>query len=423
MKTLIKNISSLVTVNANGKLYKAGADMQEIGEVRNGAMLFTDKIEWLGTNAEAEKLIAEGLHIPDKVLDMSSKTILPGFVDSHTHIVFGGNRSNEFARRLRGATYQEIAAEGGGILTTVKGTRDASIEQLVFSGLQLAKSAIKHGTTALEIKSGYGLSLDAEIKQLEAIRILKNELPIHIKSTFLGAHDFPPEYKDRHAGYVELLCNEMIPEIARRSLAEYCDAFIDKGYYTLEEGEKILKSGLANGLKLKVHCDELADFGSSSLAASLGAVSADHLLFISDAGIEDLINSGTVAALLPGTAYFIRMPYAPARKLIDRGAIAALATDCNPGSCFTENMQLILSLAVINMQMTAEEAISAATLNGARAIGISDKTGSLEIGKSADFIIADIPSYTDLFYHFGINHIEQTWVCGEKIFHKEDYLE
>ena len=415
MTTLITNISSLVTVNAAGKNFKSGSDMQDIGEIKNGAMIFDRKIKWIGSVEQVMSSISNSNFTPDNIIDAKGKTVLPGFVDSHTHIVFGGNRSSEFARRLKGVSYKRIAEEGGGILTTVRGTRDASVHELVETGKRLAGNAMKNGTTALEIKSGYGLSLESEIKLLKSIKILKSGLPVHISPTFLGAHDFPPEFRNKHHDYINLICNDMIPAVVEQGLAEFCDAFIDEGYFTLEEGERVLKAGLENGLKLKVHCDELAGFGSTNLAAKLGAVSADHLLFVSDDGIAALKKSGTVATLLPGTAYNIRLPYAPARKLIDRGCIVALATDCNPGSCFTENMQVILSLAVTNMNMSAEEAITAATLNGAAALCQSEQMGSLEIGKLANFIIADVTSYTDLFYHFGINHVEQTWVNGSRV--------
>lgn len=414
MKILIKNISSLVTLNNNGKLFLAGSDMQNIGEIKNGAIFFDENILWTGTTSDANTKIASGEIKADEVIDAKGKTILPGFVDSHTHIVFAGNRSGEFARRLRGVTYQQIAQEGGGILTTMKGTRAASVDELFENGLKLAKSAIKHGTTAFEVKSGYGLTLESELNQLRAVKKLKEVLPNHISTTFLGAHDFPPEYKNDRQQYIDILTKEMIPAVAEEGLAEFCDAFIDKGYYTLDEGRQVLQAGLDHGMKLKVHCDELADVSAAKLAAEMGAISADHLLFVSDESIDAMVKSGTVATLLPATAYFIRMPYANARKMIEKGATVALSTDCNPGSSFTENMQLILSLAVINMSMTAEEAITAATLNGAKALEQSDRIGSLEVGKRADFIIANTDSYTDLFYHFGINHVEETWIKGQK---------
>jgi imidazolonepropionase len=415
MTSLIKNISSLVTMDGNNLQYRIGKDMQNISEIKNGAILFCDKILWTGSSEQAELLLGQGKISPDKIIDFKGKTVLPGFVDSHTHIVFGGDRSGDFGKRLRGYTYQQIAEEGGGIQTTVKGTRLASIEQIVSQAESIAWSAIKHGTTAMEIKSGYGLSLDSEIKLLKAIKILKEKLPIHISTTFLGAHDFPQEFQNDRDKYVDLICDEMLPYVAKEGLAEYCDAFVDKGYYTVEQGMKIFNKAKELGIKIRTHADELADVNAAKMASEVGAKSADHLLFISDEGIAALKSSGTVATLLPGTAYFIRMPYAPARKIIDSGVIMALASDCNPGSCFTENMQLILSLAVINMKMTAEEALTAATINPAYSLGISHTHGSLTIGKNADFIVADTDSYINLFYHFGINNISQVWVNGNKI--------
>ena len=414
MAVLIKNINCLVTVDAKGALRKQGAEMQEIGEIKNGALVFDEKILWTGTMEDFFAAKTAAKFDIEKEIDAKGKTVLPGFVDSHTHFVFGGDRSEEFARRLRGVSYRQIAEEGGGILTTMKGTREATVDRLAETGRRLALSAMKHGTTAVEIKSGYGLTTKSEINQLQAVKTLAKELPLHITPTFLGAHAIPPEYEHDRETYVNIICSEMIPTVAEMRLARYNDVFIDEGYYTLLEGEKILKTGIDYGLKPKVHCDELADTGSAGLAASLGAVSADHLLFVSEESMDAMKESGTVACLLPGTAYFIRMPYAPARKMIEKGLTVALSTDCNPGSSFTENMQLILSLAVINMGMTAEEAISAATLNGAAAIEQSAYMGSLEKGKYANFIICNTASYTDLFYHFGINHVEETWIKGKR---------
>jgi len=414
MAKIIENIASLVPIDTGGKLYKTMEDMQNIGEIRDGAILFDEKVIFVGTTAEANKYAQDNnIQITERQSGRG-KTVLPGFVDSHTHIVFAGSRSDEFARRLRGVSYKQIAEEGGGILTTMNATRNASVEELAEQGRNLALSALKYGTTAVEIKSGYGLTLGAELRQLEAIDLLKKELPQTVVSTFLGAHDLPPECRDKRNDYVDLVCNEMIPKVASLKLAEFCDAFVDKGYYTVEQGRRIFETAKKYGMKIKAHADELADVSAAKLAAEVSAISADHLLFITDEGIESLKQSGTVATLLPGTAYFIRLPYAPARKIIDSGAITAIATDCNPGSCFTENMQLILSLSVINMGMTAEEALTAATLNAAHSICRSDAIGSLSPNKQADFIIANVDSYTDLFYHFGINHVEEVWIKGRR---------
>lgn len=413
MTTLFKNISSLVTVNSDGALYKIGEQMQDIGEIKNGAMIVSDVIEWIGETNDLADIISH--YNIDKEIDLKGKTVLPGLVDSHTHIVFGGNRSAEFGKRLRGATYAEIAEAGGGIQTTVNATRKATLEELAKVGRNLAMSAAKYGTTSMEVKSGYSLNVEGEIKQLEAIRYLTETLPLRITPTFMGAHDFPKELKGDRNAYIDQIVNEMLPYISENKLAEFNDVFVDKGYYTTDEGTRVLEAGKKYGLMPKAHCDELADVGAATMAAKAGAVSADHLLFVSDDGIANMKSAGTVAGLLPGTAYFIKMPYAPARKLVDSGVITAIATDCNPGSCFTENMQTIMSLSVINMGMTAEEAITAATINGAYSIRKSHEVGSLEIGKKADFIICNCDDYVDIFYHFGINHVEQTWINGKQI--------
>jgi len=415
MATLIKNISSLCTLANGNKLFRTGKEMQNVSEIKNGAILFSDKIEFTGTTAEVENHITTNNITVENTIDAKGKTIIPGFCDSHTHIIFAGNRSGEFARRLRGTTYQELAAEGGGILTTVKATKNAMYKDLVESGKKLAISAMKHGTTSIEIKSGYSLTTDGELKQLRAIKRLKDDLPMNVRATFMGAHAFPPEYKNDRQKYVDLLVNEMIPAVAEEKLADYCDAFIDEGYFTNEDARAIFEAAQKYGMKIRTHSDELADVGAAGFSADIGAVSADHLLFASDESIAKMAASGTVATMMPTTSYFIQMKYAPARKIIDAGCIAALATDCNPGSSFTENMQLVLSLAVFNLGMTAEEALTAATINSAKAMDLSDITGSLDIGKQADFVIADVESYIDLFYHFGVNHISEVWFKGQQV--------
>ncbi len=415
MKTLLTNISELATPVAGKKKYLSGQDMNNLQVINNAAMLFDENILWVGTTKEASRLMASGQISAGEILDMEHHSIIPGFVDSHTHIVFGGNRSNEFGKRLRGATYQQIAEEGGGIVHTMNETRIASEEMLLEKAKKLALSAMSFGTTAMEVKSGYGLTTEDELKILRVIRDLKDEVPFPIIPTFMGAHDFPPEFEEQKNKYVYLICSDMIPKVAEENLAEFCDVFVDKGYFTVAHGKRIFEAALEYGMKLKIHADELSDTGAAALAAKYKAVSADHLLNVSDEGIKALKSSGTIATLLPGTAYFLKMPYAPARKMIDAGVAVALATDCNPGSCFSENMQTILSLAVMNMNMTAEEALTAATLNGAAALGKSDKFGSLEKGKAANFLVLNTDSYIDLFYHFGVNHISEIWINGDSV--------
>lgn len=415
MKKLIKNISSLITLKEGNPEYRIGKELQNISEIKNGAIYFDEKIIWTGTSAEAELKLNKNEFTPAEILDYTGRTIMPGFVDSHSHIVFGGDRAIDFGKKLQGYSYKQIAEEGGGILNTVNGTRNATLDELVSKGEKLALEALAHGTTTTEIKSGYGLSTESEIKQLKAIQILKEKLPLKVISTFMGAHDFPPEFSNNREAYIDLLCNEMLPMVADLNLAEFCDAFVDEGYYTIDQGRRIFTRAKELGFKIRVHADEMACVNAAELAAEVGAYSADHLLFVSDEGINAMKNAGTVATMMPGTAYFIRMPYAPARKIIENGAITALASDCNPGSCYTQNMQLVMSLATINMKMTAEEAITASTINGAKALGISDSKGSLADGKDADFISIDSPSYIEMLYHFGVNHVKEVWIAGKKI--------
>lgn len=389
--------------------------MSEVLEVKDGAIFFDEKFEWVGTSVQASELLARGELKPERVIDAKGKTVFPGFVDSHTHLVFAGDRSNEFALRVAGLTYQEIASRGGGILTTVNATRKASFDYLFESAYTFALSAIRHGTIALEIKSGYGLEPDTELKILRVINKLKENLPIEVVPTFLGAHDFPPEYRNNQDDYVKLICERMIPAIADEGLAIYCDCFVDKGYYTTEQARRIFETAIRYGMKIKMHADELADVGAGKLAGEIGAISADHLLFVSDESLEAMANEGTIATLLPGTSYFIRMPYAPARKIIEKNIPVALASDFNPGSCFTENMQIILSLAVTQLRLSCEEALVASTLNGASAIELSNRVGSIEIGKEATFVVLNCKNYVDMFYHFGVNQVESVWSKGEQI--------
>ncbi len=412
MVRLFKNISSLVQISNSKELYKSGLQMNDICEVQNGAVLFDEKILWVGQTSDIDNYLKNNSIKIDEIKDLQGKTLMPGFTDPHTHIIFGGDRSNEFAMRLAGATYQEIASTGGGIVSTVYATRKSSIDELLGNASKLINNSIHFGTIAFEIKSGYGLDTENEIKMLQVIQKLKEKYPVNISSTFLGAHDFPPEYQNNRDDYVDLICNEMLPKIAEANLAEYCDAFVDKGYYTIAQARKIFHKAVSLGLKIRLHADELADVDAAILAKEFNAISADHLLFINEKNMFAMKQSGVVAILLPSTSFFIRMPYANARKMLEIGLIVALATDCNPGSSFTENMQMVLWLAAINLKMTAEEALNAATLNSAYSLRLSHKIGSIESGKDASFIVLDVPSYKDLFYHYGINHVENVYLNG-----------
>lgn len=360
--------------------------------IENGIITFFGKMQDIPSNNHTE-------------IDCSDKVVMPGFVDSHTHLLFAGSREEEFAMRSRGFTYQQIAEQGGGILSTVYKTRAASKRELKKNARRYINKMMQYGTTTVEIKSGYGLSFDDEIKMLEAIKELQKEEIITISSTFLGAHAIPPEYKNSPNQYVNLICDKMIPYVGEHKLAEFCDVFCEKGYFSVSDSEKILSTGISYGLKPKIHAEELTSYGGAILAGKLKAVSADHLENISDEGIESMKANGVVGVLLPGVSFFLNHNYAPARKLIDSGVPVAIATDFNPGSCMSYSMPLMLTIACTQMRMSPEEAITAATINAAAALNLSNEIGSIDIGKKGDVIILDIPNYKFLTYHFGENHI------------------
>lgn len=410
----IKNISSLVQISVDNSHYLLLNHTKQINEISDAALIFDETIHWVGATNELDKVIKQNNYYITNIIDAKGKAVIPGFIDSHTHIMFGGNRANEFSRRLQGVTYQEIAREGGGIQSTVRETRRASKNELFDLASILIQNAIKHGTVAFEIKSGYGLDLQTEIKMLEVIQMLKQAFPVEIKATFLGAHDFPIEYQQNRDFYVDLLCNEMIPEVAKQKLADYCDAFVDLGYYSIQQARKIFETAKEHGMQIRTHADELGWVGAAELAAELDAKSADHLLFVSDNGIKALAQNKVVATLLPGTSFFIRMPYANARKIIENDAIVALATDCNPGSSFNENMQMVLWLATLNLHMSMEESLIASTLNAAYSLDLHHKLGSIEVGKEASFLVLKDSSYKDMFYHYGINHIDRVFIKGNE---------
>jgi imidazolonepropionase len=391
------NIRLLITPQGSRAL--KGAEMAALRTIEKAAIVINDSgtIEYVGSEATLPSAISERI-------DCRGLIALPGFVDSHTHAVFAGERSNEFCLRAQGKSYQEIAAMGGGIRASVDATRKATVTEIVHGSEKYVRNALSLGTTTMEIKSGYGLSVKDELKLLEAARIIGTKLPVDIITTWLGAHVFPRD-KERSA-YIEELIFDQLPEVVSSGVADFADVFCDEGYFTNEETERICTAAAAAGLKIKLHCDELADTNGSALASKLKSFSADHLLKINDSGINALAKSNqTVATLLPITAMCIRSPYAPARKMIEAGCAVAIATDCNPGSSMSENMQLAISLSVIGMGMSPEEALTAATLNGAAAIDRAATHGSLEAGKMADFVLYDIPSLPFLPYHIGVSDV------------------
>ncbi len=399
-----------MTVASHGKPFKTGIEMRDVGVIGDaGVLCLGGRIAWTGPMSEwagrAEHVL------PDRgieEIDAAGMVVLPGFVDSHTHMMFAGDRAHEFALRSAGATYQEIAQQGGGILNTVSQVRAASKKELKRSTVRYMNEMMKQGTTTVEIKSGYGLTLDAEIKMMEAIHELKEEEIMGVVPTFIGAHAIPPEYKEDHAAYEALVIDTMIPYVGKRKLAQFCDVFCERGYFDLESSRRILEAGKAWGMAPKLHADELTPFGGATLAARVGAVSADHLEHVDEGGIAALRDAGVVATLLPGVSFFLNHGYAPARSLIDAGVPVAIATDFNPGSCMSFSMPLMMTIACTQMRMSPEEALCAATLHGAAALGLSATCGSIEAGKNADLIIANVPDHAFLPYHFGTNHVVKT---------------
>lgn len=401
----VKNITQLVTVSSGGGRVKIGPAMNELG-LMNDAGVLCEKgtISWVGPMKEFNKVLPDDF--PE--LDCSGKTVLPGFVDSHTHMLFAGSRAKEFALRARGASYQEIAEAGGGIVSTVSNVRSATKKELKKQTAEFFDDLLRHGTTSVEIKSGYGLDLDTEVKMLEAINELGKEELMTVVPTFIGAHAIPPEYRQNVSGYVDLVINAMIPYVGKKKLAAFCDVFCEKGYFDPEDTARILREGRKWGMEPKIHADELTPLGGAEVAAEVGAVSADHLERVSDEGIAALARAGVVAGLLPGVSFFLNHGYAPARKLIDAGVPVAIASDFNPGSCMSFSMPMMMTIACTQMKMTPEEAITASTLNGAAALNLSSSAGSIERGKMADLIVADVQDYRYLPYHFGVNHITKT---------------
>jgi imidazolonepropionase len=395
MKLLLKNPESVVTCSANGKRFKRGREMNDVGVLKNVDVFIED-----GT---IKRIGASESETDCDVVDVSGKILLPGFIDAHTHAIFGGTREHEFSMRAKGMSYTEIAQNGGGILETVRKTRETPKSKLRSQAEHRLDKMLKWGTTTLEVKSGYGLDFKNEIKLLEAIQEMKAELIPDIVTTFLGAHAIPPE-SDRET-YIKILIGEMIPYIAKRKLAEFCDVFCDVGFFTIDETQKILTAAREHGFKLKMHADELSSNGGVELAVELEATSVDHLEKISRDEINVLAGSETIGVILPAVSAYLSTSPAPAREMIDNNCAIAVASDFNPGTSMVDNMQTIMWLAICFNKMTVEEALNAATINAAAAIGISDKLGSIEVGKQADILIVDAKDYAYLPYHFTENKI------------------
>jgi imidazolonepropionase len=411
----IVNANELITLSGDNQKPRTGKQMQNLGIIHRGGLAVKDgRIVAVGKTSEIRKGFKA-----ENVINASGKIVMPGFVDPHTHLVFAGSREDEFQMRVEGASYRAILDAGGGILKTVRETRRAGVERLVEFGFKTLDVMLGHGTTTVEAKSGYGLTVKDELKILRVIKRLNQLHAVDVVPTFLGAHAVPPEYKNSPREYVNLVVEKMIPLVAEKGLAEFCDVFCERGVFGLEQSRRVLAAGKNHGLKPKVHADEMSMFGGAELAADVGAASAEHLLFSSDYGIKTIADKGVVAVLLPAAAFSLMSGrYADARKMIDFGVPVALGTDFNP-SCWVENQQLVIAFACHFMRLTSAEAITAATINAAHAVGRASEVGSLEVGKKADVIVLDVPNHKFLGYRFGVNLVDKVVKNGRLVVDKE----
>jgi len=392
---ILKNIGCLVTANADG-----------VASFENTSILIKNG-----------KIAAIGDRQSENAIDCGGKMVTCGFVDSHTHPVFLDNRDEEYAMRLAGATYEKIAEKGGGIVSSVEGVRNASEDELIDKVSQRMDRFIAGGTTTIEAKSGYGLDTESELKSLSVIHKVHKSHAIDLIPTFMGSHAFPQEFADDHDGYVNLICNEMIPAVAAQGIAVFNDVFCEEGYFTVAQSKRILETGKKYGLKPRLHADEFVDSGAAELAGEVGAISADHLMAVSADGINALVENNVIATLLPGTTFFLgKSTYAPARELINSGITLSLATDFNPGSCYIQSMPFIMTLACMHLGMTVEESFQAATYHGAKALDLEDKIGSIEVGKSADLVVWGISSLLDIPYYVSNHPIRYVMKNGEIVF-------
>ncbi len=407
MKTLIKNIFKLYTPLS----YKPYGQIQKLDNV---ALLINDgKIESVIQNKTNHPLA-------DEIIDAGGSTVLPGFVDAHTHPIFWMTREDEFIMRIQGKSYEEIAQAGGGIRNSVRRFREVDKAQIKEVTWERISKFLEYGTTTIEAKSGYGLSTKDEMKSLEIIDELNREQPLDLIPTFLGAHEVPDEYQDQRKEYIDLIVNEMIPKVAQRKLAKYCDVFCEEDVFTVDESSRIFKAAQEYGIKSRVHADELKGTGGAEMAADVGAITADHLVKVSDEGIRKMADVGVIPILLPGTTFFLmKDEYAPARKMIEAGCKVAIATDYNPGSSTTQNMQLIWTIGALKLKMLPSELLWASTLIPAESLGLQNEIGSIEKGKNADLILLDIPNLNYLPYHYGVNHVLMTIKNGQVVYSKK----
>ncbi|AWH85539.1 imidazolonepropionase [Flavobacterium album] len=411
MAILITNIKELLQVRESGVTKVSGREMADLPLLQNAWLLIKDNlIEDFGTMDNCPEAGDA------QVIDAAGKTVLPAWCDSHTHIVYAGNRVQEFVDRINGLSYEEIANRGGGILNSAKKLNETEEDEIYQQSRLRLEEVMQQGTGAVEIKSGYGLTVEGELKMLRVIKRLKEEYPIAIKATFLGAHAFPKEYKENHSGYIDLIINDMLPKIAEEKLADYIDAFLETGYFSVEETERIMEAGKKYGLPAKIHVNQFTAINGIAACVKHNALSVDHLEIVTDEDIEVLKNSDTMPVALPTCSFFISIPYTPARKMLEAGLPLALATDFNPGTTPSGNMNLVVATACIKIKMTPEEAINAATINGAYAMGLSETHGSITKGKRANLIITQpLASYYQLPYAFGSNLIESVIIEGKVV--------
>lgn len=413
--TLIRGLASLAT--PSGNIPKGGSEQGQIVEmIRPSVIISEGRISRILSESEAEMLDTGDF----ETIDGTGMTLLPGFVDPHTHLVFGGTREEEFSMRLRGESYMEIMRKGGGIASSVARTREAGFDELLEATRKRLMGMASHGITTVEAKSGYGLDKETELKQLRVVKRLNEEGNIEIVSTFMGAHSVPQEYKGRESQFLDMLKNDVLPSVKHEGLAEFCDIFCEKGVFSVEDSREYLKACREMGFRLKIHADEMSDLGGAALAAEIGAISADHLLKASIEGLRQMKEKGVIPVLLPLTAFSLKEEYANGRRIIDMGLPVALGTDFNPGSSYSYSVPLMAALACLQMGLTPEEMLTALTLNSACAIGRGEKKGTIEVGKDADLVLIDASSYRFLPYHFGVNQVAMTIKAGSVIYTRSD---